>query len=235
MVPFGAKRIGFYFNPNKIHKTMNTLQTFTFDKKDIRVFGNADEPLFAAVDICKALDLDNARQAVSRLEEDERSTVILNDGNPGNPELNVVNEAGLYHLIMTSRLEQAKPFKRWVFHEVLPSIRKYGSYATDSQFRELHEALLRKKELLAERDEITNEITETTKRINQLQSAITESPVSTKFIKSDRAFEDVQVSKEEVIKAYKEDPENGCDLFLGCKNRRSVLRWWKKLQAGERI
>lgn len=214
---------------------MNTLQTFTFDKKDIRVFGNADEPLFAAVDICKALDLDNARQAVSRLEEDERSTVILNDGNPGNPELNVVNEAGLYHLIMTSRLEQAKPFKRWVFHEVLPSIRKYGGYATNSEFRELHEALLRKKELMNERNQITDEIKLCTDQINKLQASITEAPIPEQLKVQERIFENMKVTKEDVIQQYSAHPKNGRDLFLGCKNMRTVRRWWDKLEKGESI
>jgi len=214
---------------------MNTLQTFTFDKKDIRVFGNADEPLFAAVDICKALDIENTTQSVSRLEEDERSTLYTNEGSSNNSELNVVNEAGLYRLVLESRKPEAKAFKRWLLHEVLPSIRKYGGYATDSQFRELHEALLRKKELLQEREEIAEEIKECTKKINRIQSAITESPVQHKLDKAERPYEGVKVSTFQVSEVFKTDPINGKDLFLGCSNRRTVLRWWKKLQKGETI
>lgn len=232
------ERRSFFLNPNKSN-TMNTLQTFTFDKKDIRVFGNADEPLFPAVDICKALNIQNPSSAVSRLDEDEYSTLILNEGSSNNPELNVVNEAGLYHLIMASRKEEAKPFKRWVMHEVLPSIRKYGGYATDSEFRELHEALLRKKELLQEREEISEEIKECTKEINDLQSKITDSPSQLKHPEKlhngEYPYKDVKVSKKEVVKAFESNPEHGIDLFLRCQNRRSVLRWWKKLHNGQKI
>lgn len=90
------------------------------------------EPWFVAADVCKALDLDNPRQAVSRLDEDEKNTVTINDGiRRGNPNVNVVNEAGLYALILTSRKPEAKAFKRWITHEVLPSIRKHGMYATE--------------------------------------------------------------------------------------------------------
>ncbi|MEP2447566.1 MAG: BRO family protein [Balneola sp.] len=218
---------------------MNTLQTFTFDKKDIRVFGHADEPLFAAVDICKALDIENTTQSVSRLEEDERSTLYTNEGSSNNSELNVVNEAGLYRLVLESRKPEAKAFKRWLLHEVLPSIRKYGGYATDSQFRELHEALLRKKELLQEREDITEEIKECTKEINDLQSKITDSPSQLKHPEKlhngEYPYKDVKVSKKEVVKAFESNPEHGIDLFLRCQNRRSVLRWWKKLHNGQKI
>ena len=93
------------------------------------------EPWFVAADVCKALDIGNPRQAVSRLDEDERMTVISNDGHSGvrggAQSYNFVNEPGLYSLILGSRKPEAKAFKRWVTHEVIPSIRKYGAYVTD--------------------------------------------------------------------------------------------------------
>lgn len=60
----------------------------------------------------------------------KKSSVILNDGTPGNPEKSVVNEYGLYSLVMSSRKPEAKEFRRWITHEVLPSIRMHGAYMT---------------------------------------------------------------------------------------------------------
>jgi prophage antirepressor-like protein len=74
------------------------------------------------------LDIDNSRQAVSRLDEDEKITVILNDGNKGNPNQTAITESGLYSLVLSSRKPEAKTFKKWVTSEVLPQIRKTGSY-----------------------------------------------------------------------------------------------------------
>ena len=91
-----------------------------------------DIPWFVAVDVCDALDIGNSRQAVTRLDEDEKNTVIINDGTSGNPMKTIINESGLYALILTSRKEEAKQFKRWITHEVIPSIRKHGLYMTNS-------------------------------------------------------------------------------------------------------
>lgn len=95
---------------------------------ELRITTFDGEPWFVAKDVCNALELNNSRQALSRLDDDEKSTVILNDGTPGNPNFAVVNEAGLYALVMSSRKPEAKQFKRWVTHEVLPAIRHDGGY-----------------------------------------------------------------------------------------------------------
>ena len=91
---------------------------------------------FVAADVCKILEITNARDAVARLDDDEKNNVVLNYGIPqrGNPTRNIVNEFGFYSLVLSSRTKEAKAFKRWVTHEVIPSIRKYGSYTlTDEQ------------------------------------------------------------------------------------------------------
>lgn len=85
-------------------------------------------PLLAAADVCRALDVVNSRDAVARLDTDEKNTVVLTDG-IGNPNKSVVNEYGLYTLVLSSRKPEAKTFKRWVTHDVLPSIRKTGQYS----------------------------------------------------------------------------------------------------------
>ena len=110
---------------------MNELQIFNNpDFGDIRVLEKDGEPWFVAADVCKALDLDNSRQAVARLDDDEKNTVILTDGIPGNPNKTIVNEPGLYTLVLGSRKPEAKAFKRWITHDVIPSIRKTGGYTT---------------------------------------------------------------------------------------------------------
>lgn len=112
---------------------MNALKIFEHERfGEIRVVERDGEPWFIAKNVCDALGLDNSRQAVARLDDDERDTVILNDGTPGNPDRIVISESGLYSLVIRSDKPEAKEFRRWVTHEVLPSIRKHGAYMTDS-------------------------------------------------------------------------------------------------------
>lgn len=112
---------------------MNNVQIFKNDQfGEIRTVNQNGEILFIAVDVCKALDINNARQAISRLDDDEKNTVILNDG-IGNPNKNAVNEYGLYNLVLSSRKPEAKAFKRWITHDVIPAIRKTGKYSVEQQ------------------------------------------------------------------------------------------------------
>lgn len=109
---------------------MNDLKAFDYEGMNVRVITHDGNPLFVASDICRALDITNSRDAVARLDEDEKG-VVLTDTLGGPQNLTVVNEAGLYMLILSSRKPGAKQFKRWITHEVIPSIRKYGVYAVD--------------------------------------------------------------------------------------------------------
>ena len=88
--------------------------------------GDGGEPWFVAKDVCDALELSNVTVALQRLDDDERAKFNL--GRQG--DTNVVNEAGLYTLILGSKKKEARAFKRWVTHEVLPAIRRHGAYAT---------------------------------------------------------------------------------------------------------
>ncbi len=111
---------------------MNELKVFNNAMfGNVRIILRDNEPWFVAKDVCDCLDIGNSRQALSRLDDDEKNSVILNDGIAGNPTKAIVNEYGLYSLVMSSRKPEAKEFKRWVTHEVLPSIRKYGTYSVD--------------------------------------------------------------------------------------------------------
>ena len=109
---------------------MNELQVFNNAMfGNVRIILQDNEPWFVAKDVCDCLEINNSRQALSRLDYDEKNSVILNDGTAGNPEKSIVNEYGLYSLVLSSRKPEAKEFKRWITHDVLPSLRKYGTYS----------------------------------------------------------------------------------------------------------
>lgn len=108
---------------------MNELKAFNNpDFGEVRTLNIGGEPWFIAVDVCRALDIGNVSMAISRLDDDERDTISLTEGIPGNPNKTIVNEPGLYALVLSSRKPEAKKFKRWITHEVIPSIRKTGGY-----------------------------------------------------------------------------------------------------------
>ena len=108
---------------------MNALTVFDNNQfgavRSVLIDGN---PWFAAADVCRALDIGNSRQAVSRLDDDEKG-VISADTPGGEQRMTFVNESGLYSLVLGSRKPEAREFKRWITHDVIPSIRKTGAYA----------------------------------------------------------------------------------------------------------
>jgi anti-repressor protein len=106
---------------------MHEVNNYFFNAHLVRVALVDGEPWWYASDVCRVLEIANNRDALSRLDEDEKG-VALTDTPGGRQEMSTVNEAGLYALILGSRKPSAKAFKRWVTHEVLPSIRKTGGY-----------------------------------------------------------------------------------------------------------
>lgn len=98
---------------------------FNYEGNTVRTIKTNGETWFIAADVARVLEIGNVSQALTRLDNDERA-LISNEGK----ELNAVSEAGLYALILGSRKPQAKPFRRWVTHEVLPAIRSKGGYLT---------------------------------------------------------------------------------------------------------
>lgn len=111
-------------------------KTFLYGEKPVRIVIQNDEPWFVAVDVCKALGISNHKDAVARLDNDEKSGVVLTDPHGRMQTTNCINEPGLYTLVLGSRKPEAKEFKRWITHEVIPSIRKHGMYATDELLRQ---------------------------------------------------------------------------------------------------
>jgi anti-repressor protein len=111
---------------------MNQLQEiFTYEKKQVRTFFKNNAPWFVVKDACDILGLGNPTESTKNLEKDDLSTTEVIDSMGRTQKVNIVNEGGLYQLIFQSRKPEAKSFKRWITHEVLPSIRKHGMYATD--------------------------------------------------------------------------------------------------------
>jgi len=109
-------------------KKMNQLQVFNNEELgQVRTVVKGEDVWFVAKDVCEVLEIKNTTQAMQKLDPEERT--MFNIGRQG--ETNIINESGLYSLIMTSRKPQAKAFKKWVTSEVLPSIRKHGAYMTD--------------------------------------------------------------------------------------------------------
>lgn len=116
---------------------MNELQIFNNNQfGEIRTTIKDGEPWFVASDVCRALEIANNRDALTRLEQDEKG-VALTDTPGGTQEVTIVNEPGLYALVLGSRKPEAKAFKRWVTHEVIPSIRKHGMYATPTTIEQM--------------------------------------------------------------------------------------------------
>lgn len=96
----------------------------------VRTMAINGEPWFVASDVCKALELRNPSMTVERLDDDEKGISTI-DTLGGKQRMAIINEPGLYSLVITSRKPEAKAFKRWITHEVIPDIRQYGMYATN--------------------------------------------------------------------------------------------------------
>lgn len=108
---------------------MNELQIFNYNGSEVRTIQKDGEPWWVLKDVCGILGISKYRDTASRLDEDERGSVRV-DTPGGEQEMTVVNESGLYNVILRSDKPEAKPFRKWVTSEVLPSIRKHGAYMT---------------------------------------------------------------------------------------------------------
>ncbi|AHJ66389.1 BRO-N domain-containing protein [Granulibacter bethesdensis] len=106
---------------------MSSIIPLDFEGSAVRVMSRAGEPWFVLSDVCRVLEIANSRHAATRLDDDEKG-VVNSDTLGGSQEMTIINESGLYSLILTSRKEAARRFKKWVTAEVLPSIRKTGTY-----------------------------------------------------------------------------------------------------------
>ena len=112
---------------------MNELKNFTFEDQQIRVLTIEGEPWFVGKDVAEVLGYSNSRKAIADHVDSEDKGVTKCYTLGGTQQIAIINESGLYSLILSSKLPDAKKFKRWVTSEVLPTIRKHGAYMTDSK------------------------------------------------------------------------------------------------------
>lgn len=118
---------------------MNDLQLFNFNGSNIRTLLVEDEPYFVGKDVAEVLGYKKPENAISNHVDDEDKTTTLIQGTGSNYKSKtvIINESGMYSLVLSSKLPQAKEFKRWVTSEVLPTIRKHGAYATETKLEEM--------------------------------------------------------------------------------------------------
>lgn len=140
---------------------MNDVTIFRKDEFGaVRAVTLEGEPWFVAADVCRALGLGNSSMAVSKLDDDEKMTLSLTDSHSnqrgGAQMATIINEPGLYALVLSSRKPEAKAFKRWITHEVIPSIRKTGGYIAGQETMDddqlLANALMVAQRKIAERN-----------------------------------------------------------------------------------
>lgn len=165
---------------------MSDMIPFDYGGTNVRVVTGSDgEPWFMAKDVCDILDLTNVSRAVSGLDDDEKSNITtsnvggISTENGGRAPV-IVNEAGLYSLILRSRKPESKAFKRWVTHEVLPSIRKTGQYAPKqlSGAELMAAALIEAQNTLARRDEQIKELAPKARQFDNFLSSVGDYSVS---------------------------------------------------------
>lgn len=165
----------------------NMLRTFTDERfGSVRTVLRDGEPWFVAADACRALELGQVTNAIRRLDADEKALISIKGISRGNDQVSVVNEPGLYTLVLGSRKPEAKAFKRWITHDVIPAIRKHGGYLTPEAIEEaitspdflirlattLKEEQEKNKELAQENAQLAKRIEEMTPDVELAQAAL---------------------------------------------------------------
>lgn len=112
---------------------MSALELFASDDYSVRTVTIGGEPWFVAADVCRALDISNVSMALSRIDMDDLSSTEAIDSMGRMQVARTVNEAGLYELVLASRKPEARTFKRWITHDVIPAIRKTGGYVAPAE------------------------------------------------------------------------------------------------------
>lgn len=135
---------------------MNELQIFTYQQSAVRTVERDGEPWFVLKDVCDVLGIGSPHKVADRIDEDERNQIPLTDSLGRQQETTIINESGLYNVILRSDKPEAKPFRKWVTSEVLPSIRKTGGYIAGQENLTPEElmakALMVAQKTLAERE-----------------------------------------------------------------------------------
>lgn len=188
---------------------MTTMQSWIYQEEEVRTVLINGEPHFIANDLCAVLDIRNPRDAVATLDDDEKG-VVTTDTLGGNQQMTCVTEAGMYSLVLRSRKPEAKAFKRWLTHEVLPSIRKTGSY---------------QRSPMTEDDIVAQALQITSARVKSLESKVQQDAPKVDYV-------DTFVADEDLITIR----TLASDLTIGENELRSILleRKWIYKQESSR-
>ena len=138
---------------------MTKIQVFEYQSNKVRTVDMDGAPWFVLKDVCEVLGLGNSRMVSDRLDEDEKGVSKI-DTLGGVQNVTIINESGLYNVILRSDKPEAKPFRKWVTSEVLPSIRKHGAYMTPQK---IEEALLNPDTIISLAQQLKEEKTKTAK------------------------------------------------------------------------
>lgn len=114
----------------------NEIQIFNYNDREVRTVQKDGEPWFVLKDVCGILSIGNVADVYARLDTDEKGVGQI-DTLGGRQNMSIINESGLYNVILRSDKPEAKPFRKWVTSEVLPSIRKHGAYMTQEKLQEV--------------------------------------------------------------------------------------------------
>lgn len=149
---------------------MSSLQLFNYEHHEVRTIQIDGEPWFVLNDLCKVLEIGNARMVVDRLDPEYVSKTDALDGRGISRETNIVNESGMYEVVIRSNAAVAKMFRKWIIEEVLPTIRKTGSFVArpktlEEQALEIMGALQARVADQAKELEIARPLAEHTKQL----------------------------------------------------------------------
>lgn len=190
---------------------MSSLSVFSFENQSVRTLGTPESPLFVAIDVAKALGYSQPAKSVNDRVDPEDIIKVEIDTNGGHQTVNCVNESGLYSLIMGSTLPSAKRFKRWITNEVLPTIRKTGSYSLNQQPVIVDPAVMIQKALAGEID--ANEASATligAAVLLQLTDTLKKTSPDTKIetlLQASHAFEQILLGKAQLVAPLTPDEE----------------------------
>lgn len=211
--------------------------TKMFENKKLTIIEKGGEPVFLLKDVCDILGIGNHRHVKTRLDKDVVSNYPLKTSG-GTQQATFVNEDGLYDVILDSRKPEAKKFRKWITSEVLPSIRKTGSYSTSVDVRQLSPELqimnnmvqaLAKQEL--EQKQMKQEINETRQEIEDVRKVFVLNPkhwrkeVNDLIVKISQTKNTLDAYKETRNESYKRLEDRArCNLDIRLENKRERMR-----------
>lgn len=176
-----------------------TIQPFTFEDHQVRTVTIEGEPWFVLGDVCKVLEIANVTDAKNRLDQLDFDTTEVQNSRGQMVKTIIINESGLYDVILDSRKPQAKAFRRWITSEVIPSINKHGGYLTEQKIEEVladPDTLIRLattlKEERAKREALENQ---NRKQAEQIEQAAPKAEAYDRFMDSDGTYSVGNVAK----------------------------------------